>query len=48
MVAFHVTMLPAGLVTAVPLLIFNLGVLADWPRLHLLVGRIKPKSHDAA
>jgi putative oxidoreductase len=36
-VAFHVTMMPAGLVTAVPLLLLNLGALADWPRLRSLV-----------
>jgi putative oxidoreductase len=48
MVAFHVTMLPAGLVTAVPLLLFNVGVVADWRRLHSLVERTQPQSHDAA
>jgi len=36
-VAFHVTMMPAGLVTAIPLLLLNLGALADWPRLRSLV-----------
>jgi hypothetical protein len=39
MVAFHATMLPAGLVTAIPLLLFNVGVLADWPRLCALFER---------
>ena len=42
MVAFHVTMLPAGLVTAVPFLLLNLGVIADWPRLRSLVERMPP------
>ena len=36
-VAFHVTMMPAGLVTAVPMLVFNLGALANVPRLRSLV-----------
>ena len=44
MLAFHVTMLPAGLVTAVPLLLLNLGVLADWPRLRSLVERIPSRT----
>ena len=36
-VAFHAAMLPAGLVTAVPLLLFNFGAMADPPRLRALV-----------
>ncbi len=36
-VAFHATMLPAGLVTAIPILLLNLGAIADWPRLQSLV-----------
>jgi hypothetical protein len=44
MAAFHATMLPAGLVTAVPLLLFNLGVLADGPRLRSLVEEIPSRT----
>ena len=38
-VSFHAAMLPAGLVTAVPLFLFNLGAIADGPRLRSLVER---------
>jgi putative oxidoreductase len=37
-VSFHATMMPAGLVTALPLLLLNLGVIADRSRLRALVG----------
>lgn len=46
-VAFHVTMMPAGLVTAIPILLFNLGVIADGSRLRSLVQRM-PSQNDAA
>lgn len=36
-VAFHLTMLPEGLMVAVPLLLLNLGALADLSRLRSLV-----------
>lgn len=36
-VAFHITMLPAGLAVAIPLLLLNLGVIADLARLCSLV-----------
>ena len=38
-VAFHLTMLPAGLVVAVVLLLLNVGAVADLPRLRSLVER---------
>jgi len=36
-VAFHATMLPAGIAVAIVLLLLNLGALADFRRLHSLV-----------
>jgi hypothetical protein len=44
MVAFHATMLPGGLVTAIPLLLFNVGVLADWARLRFRFERIPART----
>ena len=39
-VAFHLTMLPAGLTIAIPLLLLNLGAIADLPRLRALVEKL--------